>query len=295
MALTDDLSDGFFQKLQVMCNNLGCDPQHMLKVWFSESIGIYADAKNPAGAYGLNQITNLAGVGWTKTPAEYLRLTAEEQLPFIEKYYIPYKGRLTSIARIYQVNFLPATFNSVTKPDDVLAGKDGPYAWAYNANPALDPSTPKKGYITLGDLEKVVEGAVSNGYKLSKGGGSYQDRWKEIVDRLQKVSSSAATSFPVPPWLPGWWTVTWRGQIYYYFFDRNYQVKWTQSRPRDTSQPLLVARDTGSFTVQGTSAVTIRWGATGSVEKLGRLPTTTDNMQMGGKWNDKDRLDAVKM
>ncbi|NJN46970.1 MAG: hypothetical protein HC808_11395 [Candidatus Competibacteraceae bacterium] len=218
MALTDDLSDGFFQKLQVMCNNLGCDPQHMLKVWFSESIGIYADAKNPAGAYGLNQITNLAGVGWTRTSDEYLKLSAEEQLPFIEKYYTPYKGRLTSIARIYQVNFLPATFSNVTKPDDVLASKDGPYAWAYNANPALDPSTPKKGYITLGDLEKVVEGAVNNGYKLRKGGGSYQDRWKEIVDRLQKASSSAATSFPVPPWLLGWWTVTWRGQSYYYFF-----------------------------------------------------------------------------
>jgi hypothetical protein len=47
MSLTDDLSDGFFQKVVTMCNNLGCDPQNMLKVWFSESIGIYADAKTP--------------------------------------------------------------------------------------------------------------------------------------------------------------------------------------------------------------------------------------------------------
>lgn len=103
------------------------------------------------------------------------------------------------------------------------------------------------------------------------------------------------TTVPIPSWLPGWWKVTWRGQTYYYYFDRNYQVKWTQSPPSNTSQPLLLARDTGDFTIEGVAAVTIRWGATGSVEKLGLLPTTTGMVQMGGIWNGTERLDAVKM
>jgi hypothetical protein len=213
-------------------------------------------------------------------------LTAEGQLP--------YKGRLTSVARLYQVNLLPATFDKITTSDGVLAGKDGPYAWAYTGNPALDPP-PKKGYITLGDLEKVAEGAVNNGYQLRNGGGSYQDRWKEIVDRLKKTSSSAATAVPVPAWLPGWWTVTWRGQTYYYYFDRSLQVKWTQDRPSNTAQPLVVARDTGSFVVESAVAITIRWNATGSVEKFGLRPTTTENLQMMGTWNNTEPLDAVKM
>lgn len=250
MALTDDLSDGFFQKVRAMSTTLGCDPQDALKVWFSESIGIFADAKNPAGAYGINQITDLKGVGWTGTPDEYLKLTAEEQLPFVEKYYAPYKGRLTSVSRLYQVNFLPATFNSVTTPDGVLAKKDGPYAWAYNANPALDPSNPKKGYITLDDLRKVVESAVGNAFKLKSGKGSYKDRWKEIVDRLNAASSTAAS--PAPPLLLGWWEVTTREGAWRYQFWTNGNVNWTEA-----AAPTVV-KGTGRWTTDS-GRLKVKW------------------------------------
>jgi hypothetical protein len=104
-----------------------------------------------------------------------------------------------------------------------------------------------------------------------------------------------AQAGPVPDWLAGWWKVTWRGQDYYYYFDSNRQVKWTQILPQDTSQPLLIARDTGKFALQPPNSLTIRWGATGSVEKFVRVPVTEENERMSGKWNDTEPLTAVKM
>lgn len=85
---------------------------------------------------------------------------------------------------------------------------------------------------------------------------------------LELYFGPAAQIGPVPDWLVGWWKVTFRGQAYYYYFDRNRQVKWTQILPHDTSQPPLAPRDTGTFAVLVTNAVITRWGATGSVEKF---------------------------
>lgn len=241
MPLTDDLSDGFFRQVQVMATSLGCDPEDALKVWFSESIGIYADAKNPAGAYGINQMTgdSLRGVGWKGTPDEYLALTAEEQLPYVEKYYNAYKGKLTSAARLYQVNFLPATLNTVTTPNGVLAAKDGVYSNFHAQNPALDVG--KKGYITLDDLRKVVEAATTNTFKLRKGGGgSYADRWKEIVSRLR----STAAAFTPAMLIGGWWDVTTEEGAWRYQFWPDGGVVWTTA---DNS----TIRGTGRWVAEG--------------------------------------------
>jgi hypothetical protein len=181
MSPTEDLSDGFFRQIKPMSARLGCSPIDALKVWFNESIGIDA-TQQKAGHYGINQLGNLTGVGFTGTASEYMALGAEGQLPYVEKYYLPYKGRLTSAARLYQVNFLPATFNTVTTPDGILAQKDGIYGWAYDGNPSLDLE--KKGYIVLDDLRKVVESAITNQRKWKDGSSSLAARWKEILERL---------------------------------------------------------------------------------------------------------------
>lgn len=43
---------------------------------------------------------------------------------------------------------------------------------------------------------------------------------------------------PVPDWLQGWWDVRWRGQSFYYYFDRSREVTWTQIAPLDRCPPL---------------------------------------------------------
>jgi hypothetical protein len=98
---------------------------------------------------------------------------------------------------------------------------------------------------------------------------------------------------PVPVWLVGWWKVTWRGRAYYYYFDRGREVKWTQMLPQNTSQPPPVAQDTGRVVVEALNVITIRWSASGTVEKFVKAPVVIE--QMGGTWNDQEPLTAVKM
>jgi hypothetical protein len=103
----------------------------------------------------------------------------------------------------------------------------------------------------------------------------------------------APTSLPIPSWLPGWWKVGWRSQVYYYWFDNTRHVKWTQLAPPDTAAPMAHASDTGSVTVESANAFAIIWGASGSIEKFHLLPY--EPPQMSGTWNETDRLDAVRL
>ena len=110
---------------------------------------------------------------------------------------------------------------------------------------------------------------------------------------IELYFGSAPQPGQVPEWLVGWWRVTWRGQTYYYYFDRNYEVKWTQVVPYTTAQPPLAANDTGNVTLDP-FGVTTRWSATGSVEKFSSVFGTNDK-QMRGTWNSTEPLSAVKM
>ena len=114
------------------------------------------------------------------------------------------------------------------------------------------------------------------------------------IDLELYFDSTTVALGPSPEWLVGWWDVTWRRQSYYYYFDRNSKVKWTQIMPRSTSQPPLAASDTGNVEVEIPNSISIRWNASGSVEKFSRVFATTDE-QMRGTWNEKEPLIAVKM
>lgn len=172
-GITSDLSDGFFEKIKVVAANLKCEPIDLLKVMMSES-QVKATAHNPNGhASGLIQFmpSTLKNLGWTKGHEEFRKLSAEEQLPFVEAYFKPHvKEGLGSAARLYQVTFLPATMKDGSDPDTVICKKGGKHDFAYEPNKVFDPA--KKGYITVGDLQAAVD-------RNARGA-----RWKEIEARL---------------------------------------------------------------------------------------------------------------
>jgi len=97
----------------------------------------------------------------------------------------------------------------------------------------------------------------------------------------------------VPDWLVGWWRVTWRGMTYFYYFDQNHEVKWTQIQPPLTAYPPLAANDTGDFTIDGFSVVTVRWRTTQTPETL-RPKYASSGNEMTGTC-DGDRMTAVKL
>ncbi|MFZ2526640.1 MAG: hemopexin repeat-containing protein [Rhodococcus sp. (in: high G+C Gram-positive bacteria)] len=164
------LSDAFFAELKAICGRLRCAPADLLAVMESES-GVRASAQNPNGkATGLIQFmpSTLVGLGWAEGPDAFQLLTAEQQLPYVEKYYKPHIGQLTSAGRLYQATFLPATLRG-TNEDSVIAAPGGPHADAYNANKLLD--TNHDGVITVSDLTARID-------KVRRG-----QRWAALAQR----------------------------------------------------------------------------------------------------------------
>jgi hypothetical protein len=149
-----------------------------------------------------------------------------------------------------------------------------------------------------GEMWNTVEsgqGGKRTGYDIIK---RKQQKWdpnliQGWVDIEIFLGIQGQPALPVPDWLTGWWNVTWRDQLYYYYFDRNREVKWTKVQPQGTTQPPLMPMDTGKVTIEPLNVITVRWNATGSVEKFVKAPVVTE--QMGGSWNDKELLTAYKM
>lgn len=167
------LADSFFTELKAISAKLGCAPEDLLGVMESES-SVMPSAQNPRGkAIGLIQFMpdTLMGLGWTQGPDVFRSLTADEQLPFVERFYRPHIGKLTSPGRLYQATFLPATLPG-TDESSVIAAPGGPNPGAYRDNILLD--TNRDGAITVSDLTARVD-AVRQGL-----------RWTALTARLAR-------------------------------------------------------------------------------------------------------------
>jgi hypothetical protein len=127
------------------------------------------------------------------------------------------------------------------------------------------------------------------------GAGPYNyQRLEGWLDIDLFFGSGVAQNVPAPDWLVGWWRVTWRGMLYFYYFDRNYEARWTQMAPWSTEYPPLFASDIGDFTVDGFNTVTTTWRKTGSVEKFS-LKYYSNSVEMRGTWNGTEPIAAIKM
>lgn len=170
-AITKDLSDEFFVKLASIATRLETDSLYLLAVMMSES-GVRANAHNPNGhASGLIQFMpdTLLRLGWLQGHEAFRKLSAVEQLPFVEAYFAPHRGRLKSIAAVYVATFLPAFIYHADNLDYVLCAKNGRLGWAYNANSVFDAN--KDLTITVRELQEAVER------------NCHGERWAEIRAR----------------------------------------------------------------------------------------------------------------
>ncbi len=199
---TEDIDDLFFPKLRQVARDLGAHPVSMLAVMFSES-GCRATAHNDNpkslpperrwNASGLIQFMPpiLRGLGWAHGHEAFRRLTATDQLYWVQRYYSPHRGYLGSIGGLYVATFLPALIKHAGDPDFVLTAKNGPLPWAYSPNAAFDSN--RDSSITVSELEQAV---VRN----CKG-----PRWDELFARMHEQDDvdtqpdlDAPTSDPIP-------------------------------------------------------------------------------------------------
>lgn len=162
------LSDAFFVEVKAVASRLECDPVHLLGVMFSES-GVQPWAQNPGGrATGLIQFmpSTLKTLGWGDDVEAFRGLAAEDQLPWVEKYYGPYRGRLDNPGRLYLATYLPASMGE-SDLDAALARRG---ERNYDQNAGLDMN--QDGEISINDLSARVA-------SLQTGA-----RWQALVGRL---------------------------------------------------------------------------------------------------------------
>jgi hypothetical protein len=96
----------------------------------------------------------------------------------------------------------------------------------------------------------------------------------------------------MPGWLLGWWAVPWRARIFYYFFEESFKASWTFTRPISNALAPMRFDDTAVVTIDGPQSVTLKWSATGSVEKFAQ---STSSGEMLGTWNGTEPLLATKL
>ena len=150
------LTDGFYNKVVEISKRIGCDPNDLMGVMYSES-RINSKSTNSIGATGLIQFIPSTAKSLGTTCDQLRNMSPEEQLVYVEKYLQRQKskakipdGQKIGRGTLYALVFLPAFANR-----DVLTSQGEKY---YTANKGLDVD--KDGKITKSDLDKRVQNKI---------------------------------------------------------------------------------------------------------------------------------------
>ena len=153
IAWSAKVSPKFIDKVVAICRKLGIeDPSDLMACMAWESGETFSPSiLNGAGskAVGLIQFMPSTAKGLGTSSEALAAMTAEEQLEYVYKYFLPYKGRLKNLGDLYMAILYP---RAIGKPDDYVLFKEGTVA--YRQNIGLDVG--KDGNVTRGEcLAKV--------------------------------------------------------------------------------------------------------------------------------------------
>jgi hypothetical protein len=154
-------SPTFTAKVGEVSRRLGINPDDLMAVMKFETGGTLDPAqRNQAGsgATGLIQFMPATARRLGTTTDALARMTPEQQLDYVEKYYQPYKGKITNLNDTYMAVLYPAALG---KPEwyPFIRGDQQPTA--YRQNQGLDREG--KGSITVGDAVQAVKRFVTPG------------------------------------------------------------------------------------------------------------------------------------
>lgn len=161
------VDQAFRVKVREVGANLGIDPNWLMAVMGFETGYTFNPAvRNPgSSATGLIQFIESTARGLGTTTAQLARMTAVQQLDFVEAYYQPYASRVRNLGDAYLAVLFPL---AIGRPDSfIMWSKDsGPYQREYALNSGLDVE--KKGYITRGDAVTSVNTSYQRGLRFVK-------------------------------------------------------------------------------------------------------------------------------
>ncbi|MDR2963464.1 MAG: lytic transglycosylase domain-containing protein [Bacteroidales bacterium] len=142
----------FLQKTEEIAQKLSIHPNWLLAVMTIES-GINHQVVNPnGGATGLIQFMPDTAVGMGTSTAALKNMTNVQQLDYVYKYLLPFKGKMTRFVDVYFAVFFPL---AIGKPDTwVFETQKLSRAKIAAANPLFD--TNKDGMLTVYEVREAM-------------------------------------------------------------------------------------------------------------------------------------------
>jgi peptidoglycan hydrolase-like protein with peptidoglycan-binding domain len=181
----ENTSDAFRKKVVEIADRILIDPNFLMAIMSFETGGTFdpkIKSKAGSGATGLIQFMKTTATGLGTSIAELEKMTAVEQLDFVEKYFQPFKGKLLTIEDAYMAVLFP---KGVGKGRDFVLFEKGTKAYTQNSGLDLNGN----GKITVGEAAKKVSDRlgtsnVGNITELKKGdkGPAVESLQDEMID-----------------------------------------------------------------------------------------------------------------
>jgi hypothetical protein len=155
----------FKSKVIAICRGLGCDPSHLMSSMAFETGETFAPDKvnRLSGATGLIQFMPSVAKSLGTTTDELADMTAIDQLDFVEKYFQPYRGRMTTVSDVYMAILWP---KAIGKPEAAILFQSP--SKTYDQNKGLDVNN--DGQVTKGEAAAKVFQKLAKGLEASRRG-----------------------------------------------------------------------------------------------------------------------------
>ena len=155
------VSDVFRDKVRKIAGDLGCDPNFLMAAMAFETGGTFSPSeksKAGSGATGLIQFMPNTAIGMGTTTTDLAKMSAEEQLDFVAKFFARQKGKLHTLADVYMAILFPV---AVGKPENFVLFTKGTKAYDQNAGLDID----KDGKVTKAEASNLVQKRLDEGMK----------------------------------------------------------------------------------------------------------------------------------
>jgi hypothetical protein len=165
MAWGKKVSQTFKDRVLWIAQELHCSPNDLMACMAWESGETFsASIKNAAGsgAVGLIQFMPSTAKALGTTSAKLAKMTPEDQLNYVYKYFEPYKGRLHNLGDVYMAILWP---KGVGKSDDYVLFDRRKTPTTFRQNAGLDVN--KNGSVTRGECLIKINGKLTKGLQPS--------------------------------------------------------------------------------------------------------------------------------
>jgi len=165
IAWGKNVSAAFKAKVIAISSGLGCDPNYLMAAMAFETGASFSPSiRNPrSGATGLIQFLRSTAIGLGTTVEDLARMTAVDQLDYVQKYLNPFRGRMRSLSDVYMAILFPA---AVGKPDSFVLFAAP--STAYQQNAGLDVNHDDQ--VTKGEAASKVQGRLDEGLSATNRG-----------------------------------------------------------------------------------------------------------------------------